>query len=254
MKGLFNMTTKNTISEFMEKGQIFKLHKSKKNGNFIAYTTLGKVILIKNQNELHHGFAKITSFVDKGNYFLATMENVPFDFYYGYENDEVIPYDEFKEVLKMLDFTQEYTENIDENNIFDIWANLNTGTLVTIETWNKDGEKSYNSVNVYIPTGNTLAFGYHNIDGFSHGGYNVCCFNLVNNKMDFPLRNILSYSSNSKNWNGEHPSLWHYGEGHDLNFAKILSKIYNFNDDIATIFNMKIEEAFKRYAENGYIA
>ena len=45
-----------------------------------------------------------------------------------------------------------------------------------------------------------------------------------------------------------------HGHPPTAHFAKILSKIYNFNDDIATIFNMKIEEAFKRYAENGYIA
>lgn len=233
-------------------GQVFKLYKSKKNGNLISYTPEGKVVLIKNQKELHNGYAKVTSFVDKGNYILATMENVLYDFYYGYENDEVIPYEEFKEVLKNLGFTQEYTEDIDENNVFDVWADLNTGNLVTIETWNKDGKKSYNSVKVYIPTGNTLALGYHNIDGFSHGGYNVCCFNLVNNKMDFPLRNILSYSSNSKNWNGDHPSLWHYGEGFDLNYAKVLSKIYLFKDDIATLFNMKLEKTFERYAQNGF--
>ena len=132
-------------------GQVFKLCKSKKNGNLISYTPEGKVVLIKNQKELHNGYAKVTSFVDKGNYILATMENVPYDFYYGYENDEVIPYEEFKEVLKNLGFTQEYTEDIDENNMFDVWANLETGVLITIETWNRDGEKSYNSVLISHP-------------------------------------------------------------------------------------------------------
>ena len=237
-------------------GQVFKLYKSKKNGNLISYTPEGKVVLIKNQKELHNGYAKVTSFVDKGNYILATMENVPYDFYYGYENDEVIPYEEFKEVLKNLGFTQEYTEDIDENNIFDVWANLETGVLITIETWNRDGEKSYNSVSVYIPTGHsavlTMPISLSERVGFSHGSYNVCCFNLVNSEMKFPLRSVLSYSSDSKNWNGDHPSLWHYGEGSDLNYAKVLSKIYLFKDDIATLFNMKLEKTFEAYAQNGF--
>lgn len=237
----------------IENGQVFRLRKSKKDGRLIAYTDLGKVILIKNQKSLHHGFAKVTSFIDKGKYFLATMENVPYDFYYGYENDEVIPYDELCEVLKNMNFTHEYQTKIDENNIFDVWANLNTGAMVQIETWNRDGEKTYNSVNVYIPTGNNLAFSAREYTGFSHGGYNLCCFNLVHNKSDFPLRNILSYCSNSRNWNGAHPSLWHYGDSKDnMNFAKILTRIYDFKDDVSTLFNMQIDETFKRYAEHGY--
>ena len=239
----------------IENGQVFRLKKSKKNGQFVAYTDIGKVILIKNQADLHHGFAKVTSFVDKGKFYLATMENVPYDFYFGYENDEVIPYVELCEVLKMNGFTHEYQTDIDKDNIFDVWANLDTGAMVQIETWNWDGEKTYNTVNVYIPTGNTLAFSAHERTGFSHGGYNVCCFNLVHNKSDFPLRNVLNCSSNSKNWNGEHPSLWHYGDkSHDMNFAKILTRIYDFKDDIGSMFNMDIEGAFKRYAEHGIVA
>ncbi len=239
----------------IENGRVFRLKKSKRNGQFVAYTETGKVILIKNANELHNGFAKVTSFVDKGNYYFATMENVAYDFYYGYGNDEVIPYEEFCEVLESLNFTHEYRTAIDEDNIFDVWANLDTGAMVQIETWNNDGEKTYNTVNVYIPTGNSLAFYASESSGFSHGGYNVCCFNLVNNKSDSPLRNILNYCSNSKNWNGEHPSLWHYGDdAENMNFAKILTRIYDFKDDIASMFNMDIDGAFKRYAEHGIIA
>ena len=40
----------------------------------VPYTDIDKVILIKNQADLRHGFAKVTSFVDKGKFYLATME------------------------------------------------------------------------------------------------------------------------------------------------------------------------------------
>lgn len=63
------------------------------------------------------------------------MENVPYDFYIEYsENGTVaIPYDEFKEVLESLGFKHEYQEKINEENFFDVWANLNSGVLITIE-------------------------------------------------------------------------------------------------------------------------
>lgn len=246
---------------FSIKGNIYRLKKSKRNGKLIAYADTGKVIIPDNQGSLHHGFAKITSFIDKGNCFVAQMENVVHDFYYGYEDEEVIPYDELVEVFKLYGFKHEYQLPIDEKNIFDVWANLKTGALITIETWNKGADESwdgrehvtYNSVNVCIPTENTLVFRLHERTGFSHGGYNLCCFNLVHNKTDFPLQNVLGYCSNSRNWNGEHPHLWHYGDGDNINFAKILTRIYDFEDDIGTLFNMKIEKALERYKENGFV-
>ena len=243
------------------KGNIQRLKKSKRNGKLIASTDTGKVIIPDNQNSLHYGFAKVEEFQDKGNCFVAQMENVVYDFYYGYEDEEVIPYDELVEVFKLYGFKHEYQLPIDEKNIFDVWANLKTGALITIETWNKSADESwdgrehvtYNSVNVCIPTENTLAFRLHERTGFSHGGYNLCCFNLVHNKTDFPLQNVLGYCSNSRNWNGEHPHLWHYGDGDNINFAKILTRIYDFEDDIGTLFNMKIEKALERYKENGFV-
>lgn len=39
-----------------------------------------------------------------------------------------------------------------------------------------------------------------------------------------------------------------------MKFSKILTRIYEFKDDIGSMFNMDIEGAFKRYADNGYIA
>ena len=47
----------------------------------------------------------------------------------------------------------------------------------------------------------------------------------------------------------------HYGDkANNMNFAKILTRIYDFKDDIGSMFNMDIKSAFKRYADNGYIA
>ena len=47
-------------------------------------------------------------------------------------------------------------EDIDKDNIFDVWANLNSGVLITIETWNQDGERGYNSVKCYVPVNGAL--------------------------------------------------------------------------------------------------
>ena len=90
------------------KGNIYRLKKSRKNDKLlIAYTDAGKVIILKNQESLHLGFAKVNNFIDKGNCYVAEMENVPYDFYYGYNEDEIIPYDEFCEVLKNHSFKHE---------------------------------------------------------------------------------------------------------------------------------------------------
>lgn len=232
------------------KGDIFRLHKSKKNGQWIAYTDFGKVILFRNHKELHAGFVEIVSFVDKDRCIIATGKNVVNDFYYGYENDEVIPYDEFQEVLKLHGFVPEYEEKINEDNNFYVWANLKLGSLITIETWNYDGEKTYNSVDVYIPTHSTLAFELmHEWCGFSHGGYNVCCFNLVNCRNEFPLRYVLHHSDKRNiSWNGDTPGLWHYGDRTDENmdFIRCIKKIYDFNDkDLWKKFGMDVEGHIK---------
>lgn len=53
----------------------------------------------------------------------------------------------------------------------------------------------------------------------------------------------------------EYTSLWHYGEGHDINYAKALAKIRKFADpDIGERFNMQLDESFAAYAKNGYTA
>ena len=47
----------------------------------------------------------------------------------------------------------------------------------------------------------------------------------------------------------------HYGEGHDINYAKALAKIRKFADpDIGERFNMQLDESFAAYAKNGYTA
>lgn len=241
-----------------KKGDIVRIHHSKRDGKLIAYDCKGKVILIKNQEDLHIGFGKIESIAEKERCYLAVLKQVPYDIY-GMNNrdEEVIPYEELKLVLSGLNFKhqlqlpiEETPYDLDPNNFFDVWANLNTGDLITIETWNKDGKLSYNSIMLYIPTGNTLAFSFvGDRSGFSSGGFNTCCFNLVWCKDDTPLHTLLKYSSRSRDWAGDTPHLWHYGDGQDINFAEVLKRAYLFEDDLGTLFNMKLEDNIKRRAE-----
>lgn len=235
------------------KGNIYRLEKSRKNDELlIAYTDAGKVIIPKNQKSLHLGFAKVNNFIDKGNCYVAEMKNVPYDFYYGYNEDEIIPYDEFCEVLKNNNFKHEYQTKIDNTNFFDVWANLDTGSLIIIETWNESGIKTYNNVYVYITIDKKDFWKMSHSSGFHDGDESVCCFDLCNSLSDKPLSKILSLSNNNRNWNGNTPVLWHYGET-DINYAKALARIYDFKDDIGTLFNMKLDEIFAKYAEIGYV-
>lgn len=156
--------------------------------------------------------------------------------------------------MKTQGFKPEYSEPIDENNVFDVWANLNSGVLITIETWNQDGERGYNSVKCYVPVCGG-AFTMRQSTGFSHGSNYLSCFNIVHNTRDFPLHECLEFNDGSMDWHGDTPSLWHYGEGHDINYAKALAKIRKFADpDIGERFNMQLDESFAAYAKNGYTA
>ena len=249
-----NNKNNNIFNDDISIGTVVRVRKSKKNGKLMAYSEWGKVILIPNQKGLHVGFAEVTSFSDRGNYYIATVKNVAYDFYQDYDENgtTAVPYDEFKEILKTQGFKPEYSEPIDENNVFDVWANLNSGVLITIETWNQDGERGYNSVNCYVPA-NGL-FTMRESTGFSNGGSFLSCFNIVHNTRDFPLHECLAFNNGSMNWGGNHPALWHYGEGHDINYAKALAKIRKFKDaDIGERFNMQLDDAFKQYAKNGYL-
>lgn len=179
-----------------------------------------------------------------------------YDFYEEYNEKtgevEAVPYEELTRILQELGFAHEYKEDIDKDNIFDVWANLDSGVLITIETWNQDGERGYNSVNCYVPA-NGL-FTMRESTGFSNGGSFLSCFNIVHNTRDFPLHECLAFNNGSMNWGGNHPALWHYGEGYDINYAKALAKIRKFKDaDIGERFNMQLDDAFKQYAKNGYL-
>ena len=231
-----------------------RLHRSTKNGKLIAYTDYGKVIIIRNQKNLHNGFAKITSYRDAGNCFVADMENVVSDFYYSYDDDkDTIPYSEFQKVLKSFGYVHEYSEPINENNDFHVWANLDIGSIITIEEWNEDGGKSYNSVEMWIPThGSVFAINIE-YSGFSYGRYNLCCFDLVNCKAEYPMRSILKMrDKENKSWNGEVPHLWHYGYGKDVDFIKAARSIYKFKDadEIIKTFDIDVEGYVDRVLES----
>lgn len=251
-----NNKNNNIFNDDISIGTVVRVRKSKKNGKLMAYSEWGKVILISNQKGLHVGFAEVTSFSDRGNYYIATVKNVAYDFYQDYDENgtTAVPYDEFKEILKTQGFKPEYSEPIDENNVFAVWANLNSGVLITIETWNQDGERGYNSVKCYVPVSG-CGFGMRNSYGFSSGTSYLSCFNIVHSTRDFPLRDCLAFNNGSMNWAGSHPSLWHYGERDDINYAKALAKIRKFKDaDIGERFNMQLDESFAAYAKNGYTA
>lgn len=237
---------------------VYRIRRSKKNGKLISYNEYGKVIIIKNWKSLHVGYGKVVSFENRENCILATMKNVPYDFYEEYNEKtgevEAVPYEELTRILQELGFAHEYKEDIDKDNIFDVWANLNSGVLITIETWNQDGERGYNSVKCYVPVSG-CGFGMRESTGFSHGTSYLSCFNIVHNTRDFPLRDCLAFNNGSMDWHGYTPSLWHYGEGHDINYAKALAKIRKFADpDIGERFNMQLDESFAAYAKNGYTA
>lgn len=198
----------------------------------------------------------MVSFENRENCILATMKNVSYDFYEEYNEKtgevEAVPYEELTRILQELGFAHEYKEDIDKDNIFDVWANLDSGVLITIETWNQDGERGYNSVNCYVPA-NGL-FTMRESTGISSGSSFLSRFNIVHNTRDFPLHECLAFNNGSMNWGGNHPNLWHYGEGHDINYAKALAKIRKFKDaDIGERFNMQLDDTFKQYAKNGYL-
>ena len=138
----------------------------------------------------------MVSFENRENCILATMKNVPYDFYEEYNEKtgevEAVPYEELTRILQELGFAHEYKEDIDKDNIFDVWANLDSGVLITIETWNQDGERGYNSVNCYVPA-NGL-FTMRESTGFSNGGSFLSCFNIVHNTRDFPLHECLAFN------------------------------------------------------------
>lgn len=229
-----------------------RLHRSTKNGKLIAYTDYGKVIIIRNQKNLHNGFAKITSYRDAGNCFVADMENVVSDFYYSYDDKDTIPYSEFQKVLKSFGYVHEYSEPIIENNDFHVWANLDTGSIITIEEWNNDGGKSYNSVKMWIPTHNSTFINNNEYLGLCYGEYSLCCFNLVNCKAEYPMRSILKLrDKNSKDWNGEVPSMWHYGYDENVDLIKAARSIYKFKDadEIIKAFNIDVEGHVNRILE-----
>lgn len=234
----------------LEPGDIVRVKRSKKDGRLIAYTVLGKIVLFKNWSDLHCGFARIDRVLcEKKNFVLVVAQSVPYDFYS--DVDGVIPYAELGEVFANLGFVREYSLPIDKKNVFEVWANLHTGDLITVETWNHGADESYNSIKVFVPTGNNTAFYARGWTGFSHGDYYVCCFSVLSCKDEEPLHYILRISSESRNWYGETPSLWHYGDGFDFDHVEVLKRVYDFKDNIDQLFNMRTAEAIKRFHEFG---
>lgn len=230
----------------IQTGDIVRIYKSQRDGSPISYTPTGKVILFQNKEKLRYGYGKIISIEKvKKNVIIVTAENCIYDFYYGYSNDEVIPLDELNKVLESLGFSQEYSTPINDNNTFYVWANLETGAIITIETWNKENEKTYNTVDVYIPSSIPFNARY-DVLGIHMWTYNICEFNAVFSRSKFPLHDILKLCNNSKNWGGQTPNLWHYGDGPDFDHIKVMQRIYDFKHDLPKLFNMDIEGSIKK--------
>ena len=241
------------MTEKLSMDEVYRIYKSQKSGKPIAYTSYGKVILIT--NKVHCGYGKVTSYVDKGNYFFAKMENVPYDFYHGYDNDETIPYDEFQQVLTMHGYTHQYTESINDNNNFYVWANIKTGSIITIEEWNYDDERTYNSVEMYVVTDEVYRFANAKTSGFSFGNPYISCYNLVFSELENPMKFVESLWKGSKDWKGKTPNLWHYGYKRNttgsIDFIKAIKTIYKFKDsrEIIESFNIDVEGHIKKLEE-----
>lgn len=223
-------------------GDVLRAKCSKRDGRLIAYSNTGKIVLFKNREMLRSGFVSVDKVLcEKENYILVTAQNIAYDYYAG--SDGVIPYTELCEVLTNLGFVREYLTTIDSDNVFDVWADLLTGNLITIETWNRDGAVGYNHIYVYVPTGDTTAFTASTASGFAQGSYSVCCFDVQFCKVPHPIRYILSKSSGTCNWNGETPDMWHYGDTRPIDHAKVLERLYACADNINELFNMRVEDS-----------
>lgn len=223
-------------------GDVLRAKYSKRDGRLIAYAHTGKIVLFKNREMLHSGFVTVDKVLcEKENYILVTARNIAYDYYAG--SDGVIPYAELCEVLTNLGFVREYLTTIDSDNVFDVWADLLTGNLITIETWNRNGSVGYNHICVYITSGDMTAFTASTASGFIYGSYSVCCFDLQFCKAPHPLHYILGMSSRTRNWNGETPNMWHYGDTRPIDHAKVLERLYACADNINELFNMRVEDS-----------
>jgi len=233
---------------------IYLARVSKKDGRLISYDNFGRVILIKNQEDVKCGFFKVKSFETRKKCILVEAENVPYDYFDGITDAEL------QEIFKTCGFELEYQEPIDALNTFYVWCNRALGALITVETWNQnyeDGSKyrGFNSINVTIPTNPNDSFffsRFHDRLGFYCGSGKTCTYNLVNSKSETPLRSVLSLTGHTKSWNGETPSLWHYGDrenGKEVNFYDALCRIKKFKHDVASEFNMDVEGHLKIYAK-----
>lgn len=168
--------------------------------------------------------------------------NVAYDYYHG------IKLDELEEVLGNIGFVKEYECPIDENDKFIVYAHLEYGALLSIETWSKNGEDTYNSIRLTIPTDQHF---WYMSDSF---GMTADCgrtaeFNLVSSSVEQPIRSILELRRLSTDWEGKHPHLWHYGDNLGLydtemqkSFQRIDQRVFEFKDDLNTLFNFGIEK------------
>lgn len=241
-------------------GTVVRIRPSKRDKRPIAYTELGKIILFKNWKDLHYGFGEITSVKDCGKYFLCTAENCVCDFYTGITEKEIIPLEEFEQVLSGFGFRKQYVEDIDEFDKLYVWAHLKRKILIKFETWSKDYSQDYknpiksylryNSVNVTLIADPDVRIDLRR-DG---SGWVAACgqhieFDLERNSYDFPLHWIITLSTGVTDWGDRTPSLWNYNE-HDIrDFSIPLSKMRKFKDNVAEAFGIDLEESIKHYHE-----
>lgn len=258
------------VSEYEDlKSQVFRVKKSRDSKGKVCFTNSGKVIIIQNSDKVKFGFCKIKSFVEKDRYILAKVENVVYDFWS--EVDEEIPYEEFAQVLVNRGFTKELRVNISEeylrnnpemtpDNFIEFWANLSTGCLVSIETYNTTDRKWYNSVDVNIPVhshggATRVYFGSEKL-GASSCFSPIIDYCITFSEVDFPLERVLRLSDNIPNWEGRTPKLWSYFDELSKNnfsrkiYADCARRIYKFKDDLETLFNLGSSEEIARHEKS----
>jgi hypothetical protein len=174
-----------------------------KNESFISYTEFGKVIIIVNCPDIKIGYAKVTNVIKESEKFIMVEAiNIAYDYY----ND--IGYDEFIEVLKLLNYKIGFERPFqsDYGNDYQLLAyNVDTGIVIIGETYY--GGKTFNSIKVHCP--NVCAT--TRLPCFSMGNVNMSILDLCYGRNIKNMLRKLDLRITNPVWHvDEDLSLWTY--------------------------------------------
>lgn len=237
----------------LKNGDIVLAKVSKKNGRIISYAKEGKVILFDKSCKIKPGFVKIECFQVLEKVIIAKGTNVLYDYYEGISEEDLC------KSLENIGFTEEYRDSCIKNdceNYFVVFANLKNGAILTYTTWNTEERKGFNTVELSMPTNTDVSYRHNRGTGFSHGSRLNVTFSIKDAyRFETPINSLLFYCDNTCNWQGVTPSLWWYkdenehGEISPEGFIKADERIYEFKDNIDSLFNIQMAESIKRSKE-----